>query len=293
MYVIVLHPLDVLRSVIVNQDLQDPEDKMVRDDEHRVGAHGWWQVMQQDVGKVQGVGVLLRNATRCVTSLRTCIARIALHCVYVRIRVCITCNRTHYARALHVMHNATMSCVVCNCLASSWRHVIRRRQPGSPGSWRQDRWSWSPKTRYSIERSMGMELCWYVVCNVARTRCCTTTKVLACVCMHIWYTIVYHACTLRASEVMHYVMQRVASCASCGDVCCIVRIILSSRDHKTTSSIVMMQVHHLLRPSTLTRCYTTYSRRCCNTILRIVYMHMYSIPYTRYTHMHCVVLRVV
>jgi hypothetical protein len=40
MYVIVLHPLDVLRSVIVNQDLQDPEDKMVRDDEHRVGAHG-------------------------------------------------------------------------------------------------------------------------------------------------------------------------------------------------------------------------------------------------------------
>ena len=38
MYVIVLHPLDVLRIAIVNQDLQDPEDKMFRDDEDRVGG---------------------------------------------------------------------------------------------------------------------------------------------------------------------------------------------------------------------------------------------------------------
>jgi hypothetical protein len=71
----------------------------------------------------------------------------------------------------------------------------------------------------------------YVMCNVTCTVTCITTKVRACVCMHIWYTMVYHACTLRARNGMHYVMQRVASCASCGDVCCIVRIILWSRDH--------------------------------------------------------------
>ena len=38
MYVIVLHPLDVLRSVIVNQDLQDPEDKIGDHDHLRPGT---------------------------------------------------------------------------------------------------------------------------------------------------------------------------------------------------------------------------------------------------------------
>ena len=100
----------------------------------------------------------------------------------------------------------------------------------------------------------------YVMCNVTCTVTCITTKVRACVCMHIWYTMVYHACTLRARTECttlcnalhraHRVEMYVASCASSCD----------PGTTMTTSSIVMMEVHHLLRAGTLTRCYTLCSR---------------------------------
>ena len=119
MYVIVLHPLDVLRIAIVNQDLQDPEDKIVMTKTSRPPT--LWRTLEMMRGDER---VVIRDAQRYV---------------------------------YRYMHHYEGTCMCVHAYM----------------------------VYYGIP------------------------------CMHT-------TCTYG----MHYVMQRVASCASCGDVCCIVRIIL-------------------------------------------------------------------
>ena len=120
MYVIVLHPLDVLRIAIVNQDLQDPEDKIVMTKTSRPPT--LWRTLEMMRGDVR---VVIRDAQRYVYRYMhhyegTCMC-VHAYMVYYGIpcmrTTCTRCNALRYATR----------CIVCidwRCMLCRPHHLV-------------------------------------------------------------------------------------------------------------------------------------------------------------------------